>query len=193
MKNAAGEIIADQYDEFYKEDSLFWASTYPGSSFLFDRMLDSWSYFTFAIPSTVTLAAGDYTYEVTTADGSVLTSTVTYQGDTNVPVPDTSAMTHQWLTDGSLKLTWQNSTGNYSTIMVRGRDENWNDLFSIATPTDATTVTLPKWAIDEIEATYGAVPTAAYWYVEWRLKGDGGFEYGRGISDSVAISNWPQD
>ena len=143
---------------FYKEDSLFWARVYQGSSSLFDRKLDTWSYFAFSIPSTPALAAGDYTYEVTTADGSLLTSTVAFQGDTVVPVPAAPAMTHQWLPDGSLKLTWQNSTGDYSTIRVRGRDENWNDLFIIAAPTTATTVTLPKWALDEIEATYGAVP-----------------------------------
>jgi hypothetical protein len=134
-------------------------------------MLDTWSYFAFSIPSTPALPAGDYTYEVTTADGSLLTTTVAFQGDMVVPVPAAPAMTHRWLPDGSLKLTWQNSTGDYSTIRVRGRDENWNDLFTIAAPTSATTVTLPKWALDEIEATYGAVPTQAYWWVEWRLTG----------------------
>ena len=193
VKNAAGDIIAGQYNGFYKEESLFWARVYQGSSSLFDRMLDTWSYFAFSIPSTPALAAGDYTYEVTTADGSLLTTTVAFQGDMVVPVPAAPAMTHQWLPDGSLKLTWQNSTGDYSTIRVRGRDENWNDLFTIAAPTTATTVTLPKWALDEIEATYGAVPTQAYWWVEWRLTGDNGFEYGRGASDHVEILNWPQN
>ena len=193
LKNAAGDTIIDQYNEFYKEDSLFWARVYEGSSSLFDKKLDSWSYFSFSAPSGTTLAAGDHTYEVTTADGSLLASTLTYQGDTVVAVPDTSAMTHQWLAGGSLKLTWQNSTGDYNDIKVRGRDENWDDLFIIDVPTTATTLTLPSWAIDEIEATYGAVPTEAYWYVEWRKQGDDGFENGRGISDSVQILNWPQN
>ena len=46
---------------------------------------------------------------------------------------------------------------------------------------------------NKIEATYGAVPTQAYWWVEWRLTGDNGFEYGRGASDHVEILNWPQN
>ena len=103
-------------------------------------------------------------------------------------------MTYQWLGDGSLKLTWLKPAGEYEQIRLVGWDPDaGEDLFHIRTPTNINTVTLPKWAIDEMIAMHSTVPTRAYWSIQTRTYGDYLFDYARGISDSVEILNWPQN
>jgi len=192
LKNPDGNVITSEGGYFGK-DPVFVAWIYEGSSSLFDKGLDSISYFgPPLLPDITDFPAGNYIYRVTTADGSLLTSTVAYPGDTVLPVPDTSAMTHQWLGDGSLKLTWENPAGNYDQIKLVASDQDWLDLFRITTPPSVNTVTLPKWAVDEMSAIHGAVPTSAQWHIQTRTYGDRGFDYARGQSDSVEIP-WPQN
>jgi len=189
LKNPAGEIIADNYQGFYK-DTVFWARVYEGSSSLFDKGLNAWSFHAFSVPTDPSLPAGDYTYQITTADGSSMATTLTYPGDTESIVPD--SLNYEWLADGSLKLSWQAQSGIYEQFRVVGSDQDWRDLFMIRTPPSVTMVTLPKWSIDEITAIHGTVPTIARWQVQTRTYGDSGFDSARGVSDNVEIP-WPQD
>lgn len=192
LKNPDGNVITSEGGYFGK-DPVFVARVYEGSSSLFDKGNDLISYFgPPLLPDITDFPAGNYIYEVTTADGSLLTSTAAYPGDTVLPVPDTSAMIYQWLGDGSLKLTWENPAGNYEQIKLAASDQDWRELFRITTPPSATTVTLPKWAVDEITAIHGDVPTSAQWHIQTRTYGDSGFDYARGQSDSVEIP-WPQN
>ena len=192
LKNPDGNVITSEGGYFGK-NPVFVARIYEGSSSLFDKGNDLISYFgPPLLPEITDFPAGNYIHEVTTANGSLLASTVAYPGDTVLPVPDTSAMTHQWLGDGSLKLTWENPAGNYEQIKLVAADQDWLDLFMITTPPSVTTVTLPKWAVDEMSVIHGAVPTSAQWHIQTRTYGDSGFDYARGQSDSVEIL-WPQN
>ena len=194
LKNSDGVNINDENIWYYREEAAFYARVYEGSSSLFNKGADRYSYFSVGIPPTPALAAGKYSYDVTTADGSLLTSTLEYPGDLASPIPDSNKMTYQWLGDGSLKLTWLKPAGEYEQIRLVGWDpDSGEDLFYIRTPTNINTVTLPKWAVDEMIAMHSTVPSRAYWTIQTRTYGDYGFDYARGISDSVEILNWPQN
>ena len=194
LKNSDGVNINDENIWYYREEAVFYARVFEGSSSLFNKGADKYSYFSVDIPPTPALVDGKYSYEVTTIDGSLLTSTLEYPGDLESPIPDSTKMTYQWLGDGSLKLTWENPAGEYEQIRLVGWDPDaGEDLFYIRTPTNINTVNLPKWAVDEMIAMHGTVPIGVYWSIETRTYGNYRFDYARGKSDSVEILNWPQN
>ena len=139
-----------------------------------------------------TLPEGNYTYEVSTSDGDILTRTVYYPGDIALPCVDSSSMYYELLNDGSLYLTWNSPSGNnYDRLYVvfddQDEDETWGSLLYIILPIDATEATIPSEPIQDIEDLDD--PYMVHWVVQTRSYTDTSDKntYARGHSDTVSF------
>jgi len=189
LKDANGDTI-------FIEGASFWADAYyfgnwnaNASNVDFSPTLDSGFSIRFN-DSLTTLSPGNYTYEVTTTDGDLLTKTVYYPGEKDMPCVDDDSMAYEWQQDGSLKLTWDPpAVTDYDEIRVVFDDQDeigkWGSLVYIKLPADADEVIIPSAQIQKIENLDD--PVLVHWVVKTRSYTDDRNMYARGYSDTVSF------
>jgi hypothetical protein len=76
------------------------------------------------LPAGQDLAAGDYTFEITPAEGAVMTQTVAFPETLEVPVVDSTTMTYSWA-EGALTLSWTAPSGTFDDfrVVIIGKDD----------------------------------------------------------------------
>lgn len=162
--NAGWDEATDELgDEWWSEDSGF-------SIRLVDENME--------------LPAGEYTYEVLTTQGDLLTYSIDFPGKSMMETVDPASMSYQWNADGSLYLSWAFS-GVADQFRITFWSPNSGDLFYLRLPTSVTEVTLPFEWIEWI--TLAKNPTQVIWNVQTRNVTDDWLNYARGYSGGVGI------
>ncbi|MEJ2168052.1 MAG: hypothetical protein P8X90_21230 [Desulfobacterales bacterium] len=193
LNNPSGESIFDGTAWFIKGGQLK-ADVFDNSGDLYNWRLEQWSIFGFSIADGTVFPAGTYTWEATAADGSLIASSFEYPGQVQLPVPDITKLSYEWLADGSLKLNFEMPAGAYDQFRILAGDENGKDLLTITVKAEnINTVTIPKAAIDEITDFNEDPPFTANVALQTRSFGDDGAEIARGISDVVEIPWQPTE
>ena len=194
LKNSSEDIIPLSWTSFWVDPYYF--GNWNSDSSMVDYRVALDSGFSIGIDGSVTtLPAGDYTYAVTTEDGNVLTKTVYYPGDTNMPCVDDNSMAYTWQQDRSLKLTWDPPVNqNYDELRVvlegQNEDEIWESLVYIKLPVGASEVIIPSSQIQKIEDLND--PYMTHWQVQTRSYTDDRNMYARGYSDRISFP-WQED
>jgi hypothetical protein len=134
-------------------------------------------------PEETLLSEGNYTWEITAASGQVLRETVYFPGSVAAPVTPESSMSHNWLSDGDLLLSWSSPAGEYQDINLLIMDQDWNDLAYISLPPDTVEMVIPAEEIRKITNLHQ--PIRAKWIVRNRLITEENMNYARSYSDTL--------
>ena len=118
-----------------------------------------------------------------------ITSAFEFPGQVELPVPDISKFSYEWLADNSLKLNFEMPAGSYDRFRINACDQNGKDLFNIRVKSeDVNTVTLTDWWLEDIYwLSDEARPTTLRVTLQTRSYGADGVEIARGISDAIDI------
>jgi len=180
IKNSSGGNVQISDFDYYQDSSFYgnWDDT--TSSVDFSGPF-SFSGFSIRFPSGTNLASGNYTYEVTTSGGELLTMTRYFPGETEMPIVDRASMTMQELPSGDNYFSWDTPAGGFDEYRITYQDQSYSDLLYVTLPTDANDLTVPKSLIDQINDLKN--PTTVHWEVQTRAYSeDGRNNYGRGYS-----------
>jgi len=143
--------------------------------------------FSIRFPGGVELPAGNYTYEVTTSEGDIVSETFNYPGKKELPVVQSANMSSEWL-GNDLHLEWVNPAGDYDQLRVVLRDEDWNEWY-IRLPTDVVELTIPAVWVQNFVDLFES--TTLYWRVQTRSYTNDNVNYARGYSDDLQIPDMP--
>jgi len=186
LKDGAGNSVSIDSTSFYASSNH---SGYWNSSTSSVEISGPYPYSGFSIifPGGTNLSQGNYTYEVTTSQGNLLTRTVYFPGETTLPVVDDTIMSYEWLGDGGLRLTWTNPSGTYEQLRVGLVDQDWDDLLSLRLPNNVNDITIPSEWIQKIIDFKN--PSSVKWQIRtWSYTDTGENNiYATGISDTVDI------
>ncbi len=128
-----------------------------------------------------------YIWEFTTAAGDVVTQSFYFPGKKTLPVPDAQLMNYEWLSDGSLALSWTNPPGEYGVVQVGIWKEDGADLFysRFDSSLNIEEMVIPRWVIQSLTMLHN--PQTAQWTMRVRSHTDEGMMYARAYSDVVEI------
>jgi sugar lactone lactonase YvrE len=188
LKDSSGANVALSAYGFWKASSYYigyWNSSTSSVDF---SGPESYSGFWIKFPAGTEIAAGSYTYEVTTSASGTLSSSFYYPGRKELPVVKIEDMEYEWLTDGGLKMSWENPSGDYERVRVALFDQDGEELFNGHLPSDVEELTIPAEWVQAIADETGI--SKATWQVRTESRTDEGMEYARGYSDSLQIP-WP--
>jgi hypothetical protein len=131
---------------------------------------------------------GNYIWEITSVTGEVLTYPFYFPGKEVLPVPESSLMDYEWLSDGSLKLGWINPLGNYDNLQIALKTPNKIGGFymHIHRNQGLQEVIIPAQWVNQMSKEYGN-PDFMNWTVRTRAYSDDGMSYARAFSDTVEI------
>ncbi len=178
-----GNLI-DVNRSFYL-DSYMWAEWDEAVDELGDEWwLEDSGFSIRLVDENMELPAGEYTYEVLTTQGDLLTYSIDFPGKSMMETVDPASMSYQWNADGSLYLSWAFS-GVADQLRITFWSPNAGDLFNLRLPTSVTEVTLPFDWIDWINQAKN--PTQVIWNVQTRNYNDDWLNYARGYSGGVEI------
>ncbi len=183
LKNGAGETqdvhvtgltttthYFGTYNSVSTEFDFFGPQTYAGYSVKFPAGED--------VPS------GDYTFEITPAEGDVMTHTVSFPETQEAPAVDSTLLTYSWA-EGALTLSWTAPDGVFDQFRVLIMDQNNKDLLYVKTPNTVTSVTIPA---DWIERIAELAPIKDWlWLVQTRTYTTDGMNNARGYSRTCKI------
>jgi hypothetical protein len=190
LLNPSEESVYNGPGFFYRDTALY-GNVYKNSGPIYDWELDEYSVLLFKISDgtgDVFFPAGTYTWRATATDGALITSLFEFPGQVEMPVPDISKLSYEWLADGSLKLDFEMPTGDYDQFRVQASDQNGKDLFNIRVKSrDVNTLTISDYLEDIYWLSDDARPTTLTVTLQTRSYGADGTEIARGISDSVDI------
>lgn len=194
LKDANGNEVPINGTSFWTDAYYFGNWNVDTSMVDFRPTLDSGFSISFE-NSFTTLSPGNYTYEVTTTDDDLLTKTVYYPGEKNMPCIDDDSMAYEWLQDGSLKLTWvAPADTDYEELRVVLEDTDeageWGSLIYIKLPVGANEVTIPRSQIQKVEDLDD--PYMVQWVVQARTNAVDGNMYARSYSGRISFP-WQED
>jgi hypothetical protein len=146
--------------------------------------------FSIEFPQGTPLPAGYYTYEATTSQGTTITTTLFFPGETVLPTVDVASMSSEWVSpDNSLHLSWDNPAGEYDQLRIIVKDQDYNDLLYVKPPANANDLMVPADIVQDI--TDLKHPTSARWVVQTRSYTEtDDNNYARGISMYADIPSW---
>lgn len=135
------------------------------------------------------IAAGNYAFNVYTADMQVLTKQVTFSGQLALPVVDDATMVSTWQ-ETDLRLDWSNPTGagNWSSVSqyrIVVFDSEFRSILFARVPLNATSITLPGALLDEARALGNG--TISRWQIQTRAYDSNNMNYARGVSLQMLI------
>ena len=187
LKNESGSSIYLSGTTFYSTSQFNGAWNDATSSVDYSGPT-SYAGFTISFPTQASLPAGDYTYEATTSQDYLLSTTMYFPGGTILPTVDDTSMTYAWLGDNSLHLTWVTPAGAFDQFRIVLLDQDYGDLLYIKLPTDANELTIPSYIVQDI--TYFKNPNEVYWTIQTRsyTAAPDNNNYARGYSNYVNFS-----
>jgi len=189
LKNSAGTVVNEPVDV---------NNLYPGS-YYWGQWNNSTNSVDFSGPYvdsgySIRFPAGDllddnYTYEVTTSEGDIISDTFNFPGKEELPFVQSASMSHEWLPDDSLRLTWINPVViDYDQLRIYIWDEDAGvDVAYINLPTDVDEVTIPAEWIEIMGDFYDL--NSVWWQVQTRSNTNEGLNYARGYSSGVQIQD----
>lgn len=151
---------------------------------------DGDSGFYFDLSNYADLTAGTYTFEVDTAAGTTLSSSLNFPVKTILTPVSATSMTATWNLDGSLSLAWTEPADTFDQYRVVLVDTNGNALFYGRALPGISQVTLQPSLIAQI-GSLSQVPSSSS--VQWTMQTrnySGNSNVARGISSPVPIT-WP--
>jgi len=182
VKDSSGSSIGVRKDDFGFYTGTYYIGTWNNATSTVDYSgPDFDTGFWIEFPDAID--ADDYTYEVTSAEGETLSTTLDYPGQVALPVVDAGTMAFEWLTNGDLRLTWTNPQGDYDQLRVVLQEEGWEFLY-VSLPSSAQELTIPSAQVQNM--TDLANPSEASWRMQTRSYHQG-MNYARGVSDTVSI------
>jgi formylglycine-generating enzyme required for sulfatase activity len=190
LKNSSGSSVYLSSTSFYS-DSQFYGEWNELTSNVDFSGPSYYAGFSISFPAETSLSSGYYTYEATTSQENILTTTVYFPGETSLPTVDDASMNYEWHVDNSLHLTWVTPSGNFDQLRIVIVDQDYKDLLYVKLPTDTNELVVPGNIIQEI--TNFKNPNEALWTVQTRsyaITGDNN-NYARGYSNFVTLSWQP--
>lgn len=139
-------------------------------------------------PENESLEADTYTYEATTVDGDTLSLELNYPGEITMPVVNASTITYEWLSDGSMKINWQNPEEMFDYLVVVLLDQNWDSLIYVRLQGSSEELTIPGEMTDAITSQMNPDSARLYIQTRNRVNTSDGNNYARGYSDTIDIS-----
>ena len=151
----------------------------------------TYSGFSISFPAETSLPAGDYTFEATTSQDDILSTTLYFPGETIMPTVDDASMSHQWQLDDSLHLAWTTPVGDFDQLRVVLLDQDYSDVLYIKVPVGAEEITIPSDVIQDI--SYFNNPSSINWAVQTRSYSatSDNNQYARGYSNWVNFAWQP--
>lgn len=189
LKNSAGTVVNNAVDV-----NSLWTGPY-----YFGRWNSTTSSVDYSGPSLSSgysvrfpagdLPAGNYTYEVTTSEGDIVSDTFNFPGIEELPFALSATMSNEWLVGNSLKLTWSNPVGDYDQIRIFIYDDDTgSDVLYVNLPPTAEELTIPaEWI--EVMGDFYDLGDNVLWQVQTRSYTDDGVNYARGLSNMVYIQD----
>ncbi len=190
LKNASGSSILLSGNTFYAE-SQYYGAWNDGTSSVDYSGPTPYSGFSLNFPAETSLPAGDYTYDATTSQDDILSTTLYFPGETAISIVDSASMSHQWLIDDSLRLAWTTPAGDFDQLRVALLDQDYRDVLYIKLPVDAEEITVPGDVIQDI--SYFKNPSSINWTVQTRYYSEtsDNNQYARGYSNWVNFAWQP--
>jgi formylglycine-generating enzyme required for sulfatase activity len=190
LKNASNSSILMSGNAFYAESQYFGAWNDDTSNVDYSGP-NYYSGFSINFPAETSLPAGNYTYEATTNQDDILSTTLYFPGETAISIVDSASMSQQWLIDDSLHLSWTTPTGDFDQLRVVLLDQDYHDVLYIHVPVNAEEVTVPSDLIQDI--SYFKNPSSINWTVQTRYYSatSDNNQYARGYSNWVNFAWQP--
>jgi len=147
------------------------------------------AYFPDYFPSGPILPAGNYTYEVTTRSGRILTQTHYFPGKLELEIVDNTTMVSEWI-NGDLKLTWAlpDPVGPFDQVRIRLQSGDQIYLI-LRLANTATEVTIPQQWINNVKQLSNA-DTMDWYVLLYEYDDTTNNQYARSQSALKAIDDW---
>ena len=147
------------------------------------------AYFPDYFPNGPVLPAGNYTYEVTTRSGRILTQTQYFPGKLELELVDSATMVSEWI-NGDLKLSWviPDPVGPFDQVRVWLQSGD-NIYLILRLPNTASEVTIPQQWINDVKQLSNA-DTMDWDVLFYAYDSTTNNQYARSHSALKAVDDW---
>jgi len=176
LLDGSGNPFPTQAPDYFKGHYFKGSWNSSAGTVSFEKLID-YSEYGFRFPGTEP-SEGSYTFEVTTVTGQVLSDTFYFPGKEIVSAQPNDVIEVEWLTDGSLRISWVNPTGDFDANGLWVDDQDGQGLFAVNLPPDVEEITIPAGEIEKVTNSLG--PISGDIWLRVRSYTEEGMTYARG-------------